>query len=397
MFEQIHIQNFQSHRDTKLDFAPGVNIILGTSLNGKTAILRSMGLITYNRPLGAKYYSNFSPDKGTTLIDLKCSDIPVINLEKVVNRKKDGTKELVSTTYKFDGDKTSGLSDKIKAALNISDLNIQRQFDQPFLILSSSGEFARTINRITKLEKVDEWVSEFKRRINKNKNDIELLESQTQEAETELKRYDGFELLEKEILNLQKINNELEKSENDFVKIDSSLEKIESIDDDINKLKPALELEKDIAALISLDNSLISLENEVSLIEKLKEIDSQDSGLKLLINDLNELISITEQEEHFNKLDNILLKIETIDDEIEKFQILINDLAQITLFLEQEEKFDKLQELLNKIKSIDKYVENEKVIYNKSEVELKEVLANTKECPIFLTECVCHDKMMEKI
>lgn len=397
MLEYLHSQNHQSHRDTKLEFCSGVNIILGTSLNGKTALARQIGLITYNRPLGAKYYSNFAPDKGSTLISLKCSDIPVINLEKVVNRKKDGTKELVSTTYKFDGDETSGLSDKIKSALNISDLNIQRQFEQPFLILSSSGEFARTINRITKLEKVDEWVASFKEKINRNKNDVKLLESQTQEAETELKKYDGFESLEKETLNLQTINNELEKSENDFTKIDSSLEKIELIDDEINKLKPVLELEKDIAILIDLDNSLASLENEVSLIKRLKEIDSQGLGLKLLINDLNELIAIMEQEEYFDKLDNILLKIESIDDKMEEFQILINDLGQIILFLEQDEQFNKLQESLNKIKEIDKYIENEKVIYNNIESELKEVLSNTKECPIFLKECICHDKMMEKI
>jgi len=395
MFEQTHIQNFQSHRDTKLDFVPGVNIILGTSLNGKTAILRSMGLTIYSRPLGAKYYSNFAPDKGSTLIDLKCSDIPVINLEKVVSRKKDGTKELVSTTYKFDGDETSGLSDKIKSALNISDLNIQRQFDQPFLILSSSGEFARTINRITKLEKVDEWVSEFKKRINRNKNDVELLETQTQEAETELKKYDGFEILEKETLKLQKISNELDKSETDFARIDNLLEKIELIDDEINKLKPALELEKDIAVLISLDQAIISLENEFSLIERLKRIDSQGQGLKLLITDLNELISIMEQEEYFNKLDNILLKIESIDDKIESFQTLINDLVKIVLFLEEESQFDRLQELINKIKNIDKYIENEKVLYNNSESELKEILANTKECPIFLKECPAVKEMME--
>ena len=270
-----------------------------------------------------------------------------------------------------------------------------KQFDQPFLILSSAGEFAKVINRVTKLESVDTWVSEFKRRINKTNNEVELLESQIQESETELKKYEGFEWLDTEILNLKLTSENLEQSEKDLLRLDGLLDRIESIDDELKRLSPALDIEKDIIDLTSLDSLLISIQNRLILIDKAKGINNYIQKLQLIEDDLQMLILISEQEEKFNKLDKTLARIEKIDDAVKNCSSILIDIDNLISLKEQEERYKYLQEKINTILIINNYTASIKIIYNKYNSELKELLKNTTECPIFLKACPSVKEMMK--
>lgn len=174
MLSQLRVKNFQGHKDSTIVFTEGVNCIIGDPQSGKTGLQRALRLLAYNRPLGAKYFSNFAKSGDSTLIEAQV-DGKTVSLEKIVKIGKDGTKKVESGTYRM-GDFNSSAEDVpdfVKEALNISELNIQTQLDPPFLITSSAGEVAKTVNRITKLEQVDEWVSDLTRQINKVNGDIE--------------------------------------------------------------------------------------------------------------------------------------------------------------------------------------------------------------------------------
>ena len=42
MIKSVEFQNFQSHKKTILEFVPGVNIIVGLSDAGKSAVMRAI-------------------------------------------------------------------------------------------------------------------------------------------------------------------------------------------------------------------------------------------------------------------------------------------------------------------------------------------------------------------
>ena len=44
MIKKISIKNIQSYRETELELSKGINAIVGSSNNGKTAILRALPL-----------------------------------------------------------------------------------------------------------------------------------------------------------------------------------------------------------------------------------------------------------------------------------------------------------------------------------------------------------------
>ncbi|MDO5041249.1 MAG: AAA family ATPase [Peptoniphilus sp.] len=49
---KLEIENFQSHKYTLLDFDKGLNVIVGNSDSGKTAIIRAIKWALYNEPQG---------------------------------------------------------------------------------------------------------------------------------------------------------------------------------------------------------------------------------------------------------------------------------------------------------------------------------------------------------
>ena len=55
MIQSIRLINFQSHKDSFIEFSPNDTVLIGTSNSGKTAVLRALDWILKNRPLGTSF------------------------------------------------------------------------------------------------------------------------------------------------------------------------------------------------------------------------------------------------------------------------------------------------------------------------------------------------------
>src|SRR5665647_764854 len=88
MIKSLEIHNVQSHKDTFLEFDPGVNVIIGSSDSGKTAILRAIKKVVFNRPLGDSFISNWAKEYF----------IRITTSEDTITRSKD-REETVSYTH----------------------------------------------------------------------------------------------------------------------------------------------------------------------------------------------------------------------------------------------------------------------------------------------------------
>ena len=75
MIKRIKIENIQSHKETELELSSGINAIVGSSNNGKSAILRAFYWLVYNRPLGVdNLLSHWAFDKkGNQILPMKVS------------------------------------------------------------------------------------------------------------------------------------------------------------------------------------------------------------------------------------------------------------------------------------------------------------------------------------
>ena len=52
---RLVIDNFQSHEHTEVEFGSGLNVVVGPSDFGKSALVRALRWVLYNEPRGANF------------------------------------------------------------------------------------------------------------------------------------------------------------------------------------------------------------------------------------------------------------------------------------------------------------------------------------------------------
>lgn len=185
MINRIKLKNFQSHKESVLDLDKGMNVIIGSSRSGKTAIIRALNWAINNRPTGLSYVSYWDRDKNKLPKEGQVVEVDLDNNVKIVRkRQKDKNSYKIINEEKEIELSAIGMDvpQEVKNIFNISEVNLQRQFDSPFLLSNTSGEVAKFYNRTIKLDLIDQSLvkAETKRRslnrdIEENKKQLEAL------------------------------------------------------------------------------------------------------------------------------------------------------------------------------------------------------------------------------
>lgn len=160
MIQSVALQNFQSHKESILELAPGVNILTGDSDSGKTAILRALAWVLTNRPTGEAFRR----------IGSKSTSVIVDTSDGAITRVRSDKENLYFGPYaeKLAAIGTSVPESVVKLLNMDADLNIQRQLDAPFLLSCSAGEVAQRLNTVVGLDDIDVGLSNVQRRVRQN-------------------------------------------------------------------------------------------------------------------------------------------------------------------------------------------------------------------------------------
>lgn len=169
MIRSVRLQNFESHRDTLVELGPGVNVLTGESEHGKSAILRAIQWVVFNRPLGDDFRSHWG---GCTVVTLETDQAKVTRMK---GRENKYTIELLVDDQKLTEFKALGaeVPREVQAALGLTALNFQTQFDPHFLLPPvSPGEVAKRLNEAVNLEVIDRAQYNINADIRANRTDL---------------------------------------------------------------------------------------------------------------------------------------------------------------------------------------------------------------------------------
>ncbi len=330
MIEKIILENFQSHKHSELDLAPGVNVIVGPSDSGKTAIIRALRWLVWNRPLGDAYINYKSKQ---CKVELKV-DGHRLGREK---ERKNGR-----NVYFLDGNYFNAIGtdppDEIERFLNLQDINLQQQFDRPFLLDSSPGEVAQHFNRVARLDMIDVGMKRILQWIRRIQQDISAKENQIETLEKELLNYDYLPLLEGRIQSLEQMQSAYVEKKGQKDSIEELSEHICQVDAEIAELTKAVSVEEKVNSILStIDKKKQKYQDALAitqLFEKLSEIEE-------------ELLKQTKLVEAERQVDAILEKInrkERLEDEKEKLKNLVSNISKTDQELaKQKERTEKLE------------------------------------------------------
>lgn len=215
MIKSLTVRDFQSHQESHLDFVPGVNVIVGDSDSGKSALLRALYWIRENRPTSTEYIRNGSGTEG------KRGAKRMGTAEASIEVQRGGHTTTVTRTrgqdvnqYKVDNEPFNALGKdvpaEVTAALKLDKINIQKQIDLPYLILETPGQVAATFNKFTNLDRIDEaiaLVSSGLRDRAAKKNEVD---EQLATVQAELRGYAHLDEFEKLVEVYEEVRTELD-------------------------------------------------------------------------------------------------------------------------------------------------------------------------------------------
>jgi len=261
VLKSIVIKNFQSHKKTIIKLVKGVNVIVGKSQAGKTAIVRALELVLTNRPSGDRFVRHGEDSTSVTIRTYEGDKVVITKTPKGRTYKVNGT------SYRKFG-KT--LPEEVEGVLKMSSINIQSQLDSPFLITSSGSEIAKTINRITKAEKVDDWISLASKEAARSRRAETIISGDISDIKVKLAGLQDIGAVSKKVkevkvLNgrrlsvlegwnsLRKLTDELESHSKKMIPIQGSLDLLPKV----SKAEENLEQAKEIKAQTKLVSNFI--------------------------------------------------------------------------------------------------------------------------------------------
>lgn len=271
MIDSISIQNFQSHKDSKLEFSPGVNAIIGPSDSGKTAIIRALRWLVWNRPQGDAFRSSWG---GDTQVSLTLDG-------SVIERHKSKTKNgyiLNGSEYEAIG---TEVPDEIKTVLNLNEINLQSQLDRPFLLDSSPGEVAKHFNKVAHLDIIDKSSQVVQKWIRSIDQDIAAGRQNLAELRHQLERYAYLEELENEIASLEKLDKSRQIHIENSRALQQLIENIVQTEGELAKNEAIAEGEQLVNQVLDLTKRRNEMQEKIDELKRLiQQIDSIDNQIQ---------------------------------------------------------------------------------------------------------------------
>ena len=311
MITKIELHNFQSHKNTTLEFDKGVNVICGESDNGKSAVIRAIRWVVENQPQGTeKINSNWNENFKEPLSVKLYTEKGYV--ERIRDKKrngynicKNGEKEVVLDAI------GKGVPKEVTDFLNVSDVNFQFQLDPPYLLTKSSGEASKYLNEIVHLDSIDKIMSIAD-------SDKRQLSSEQKIVEADIKK------LEEELKNTEWIDE----ADNLCKRTEKLYEIVDNLNDRQN------ELESQINSYEELELSKIDLTEHNKLIKEIEDItipDTKELEDSIFNYDLygGQIVDLSEAKKLVNDIDSIIIvDTKELEDSVSQYDELSNNVQQ---------------------------------------------------------------------
>ena len=280
----VHLVNFQNHLDTKINFENGMNLLVGTSDSGKTAIARAISYVINNDMDGTDFIHH---GKKKAEIEIEFCDGAIIRRSKAkdfnrVEYKYADTDDWImksSFGTKYPEDIIEFLGnppsfDKLEA-IAYSDQN-----NKNFLIDIAPGSLPEVISKIIDIDDLENGAKLLSSKVKQLDKDVKNLNNKiSEDKDTLILNFSELDEKQKKRLRIEKLFSAIDELE----KIKSSLEAFRDKFLDLNK--KGNDRRKKLNLAIKLIDNITPLSNELE--NRMEELTAK--------NNLNSQIITTNQ------------------------------------------------------------------------------------------------------
>lgn len=260
MIKRLQIWNFLSHKKTEIDFSPGVNIIVGPTDSGKSAIIKALKWTIQNRPLGDSVKSYWIKGGEATATKIHFEEGSILRTRGDKENSYTINEEGRLITFNaIKGD----VPEEVQKLINLEDVNLQTQFAPHFLLTQSSGEVAQYFNKVAHLDKIDTASQNIRKWTKDIQQNIQYQEETLRTLEENLEQYKDLEEIERRVTEIEETEHKIDLVAKEFIALDEICEELKKIDSEVEGYSFLLELEGLVNDIIKIGGEKKEMSNKL--------------------------------------------------------------------------------------------------------------------------------------
>ena len=353
MLKKLRIVNFESHKDTTIEFSNGFNVFQGDSNGGKSSIIRAISAVCYNK------WSNESVRVGETQTVIQLTtDLGFVKLiknpkEKInaYSCKKFETNEdfyfqSVGTTVPPIVSQLTGMR-QLNIGDSITDVpNIMYQLQKHYMLAQVSGKsctsnlVARIFDKVIGLGGMQELINQISSSMLSQKKSVTKYISQVQQLKSKLIPQQIIQQKQVKLEKITKLRKQISDLKQKFQFSNSLMQQFEKYNEKLKQLDYNL-IDFDVESCVNQMNDIVSLKQKCCL-----------------ANDL--VVKNESQTNAVAKIQQFLSKCVTVDKQkIDQVKQLCNKLYLsnkiINQYFQKKQKMLNSDQILNKLQYIDEF------------------------------------------
>ncbi len=311
MIYSLHLQDYESHKDTLLEFPPGLTVFIGESDKGKSGTFRAFNWNRINRPLGdgmRPIYWNSKETKVEVTLDGwssitrgkgKSDNYYEVNAHKVYKKYNAGTE----------------VPEMVNQFMDMEDnIYFQSQIDRPFLMFESSGERGRILNKISGLDKIDTCIKNANQDVNKMNSRNKNIKIEINQLKEELLKFSTLSEIKELIEQAEQLERLIQNKQHDLKTVETLLPKKIKYKKIIQKKGELLQISKKLEESSKLSDLI---ENKGKLLIKVKALKIESKELESKLNKASYLGSIKAKlnllKKQADKLDQLEVRYDKVN------------------------------------------------------------------------------------
>lgn len=364
--KKIELHNFQSHEYTEIEFDRGLNVILGNSDVGKTAILRAIKWALYNEPKGDYFIRQGEKEVS---VKVTFSNGVVVERAKTPSKNSYFLVDSSGNEMRFEGfgidvpKEITDVTNMYKVPLDNSNnktiLNIAEQLDGPFLLNEQASLRASAIGRLIGVNYVDDALRNVVRDNKRTNQEIVELRKNKEDLKEQLDEFSYIRDYKEKYEKITKIRNKI-KNLQDRLELSSKLK--ENLDKNKIELEETSNLVEKFKSLNKLEILIPNLENFIlkknNFENYLNKVVKTDSEIDLINNNLNKLKSLDDLSLRVSKISENKNSLSIYENLYDKYKKNIRELSEVNNALKNYKNNDEIQR-------ISENLENKMVFYSK--------------------------------
>lgn len=230
VLERLQLRNFRRHKLQRIRFSPRVTTIVGKSQAGKSTLICGLRWLATNRP----------NDKTVIRHGTKETSVSLWIDGRRITRSRSNTGQ----AYSLDGKEFKAFNKdvppEIVKLLNITDVNLQAQFDAPYWFGLSAPQVSKHLNQIVNINIIDDVLTRLSAANRKAHTQVEIADEQLKAARTSLEETADVPAMHRELCEIERLETEAATTHEKAVALASILSDLESVEWDRKNAAGAL-------------------------------------------------------------------------------------------------------------------------------------------------------------